>query len=358
MSKKYEQLAGILRSELQQLVRQGGSRLATEAVLAERYHMSRQTVRHALKLLEEEGLIVRRQGSGSFVRTGAGETGVRQVAVVTTFLDDYIFPSILHDVQGLLSQQGYSTLVFATENLVSREREILTKLLDMQLSAVLMEGVKTALPTVNADLYQLLRARGIPVLFLHGTYCNLGGFPSIQDDNYSGGYQLTRYLLSKGHTRIPSGTRRWSGSAPGSAPRWWAPWGKEKWRIFWETGWKTAPPWSATTTKLPIWSFASFWTRESGCRRMWQWSASTTASTARSARYPSPLWGTSPAAPAKRQPPRCCKCWPVPSRRKRASNGSFSSAPAASGVSPRTMRAQAGLYSMHHWVPLGVVPFY
>ena len=72
----------------------------------------------------------------------------------------------------------------------------------MQLSAVLMEGVKTALPTVNADLYQLLRARGIPVLFLHGTYCNLGGFPSIQDDNYSGGYQLTRYLLSKGHTRI------------------------------------------------------------------------------------------------------------------------------------------------------------
>lgn len=202
MSKKYEQLAGILRSELQQLVRQGGSRLATEAVLAERYHMSRQTVRHALKLLEEEGLIVRRQGSGSFVRTGAGETGVRQVAVVTTFLDDYIFPSILHDVQGLLSQQGYSTLVFATENLVSREREILTKLLDMQLSAVLMEGVKTALPTVNADLYQLLRARGIPVLFLHGTYCNLGGFPSIQDDNYSGGYQLTRYLLFKGHTRI------------------------------------------------------------------------------------------------------------------------------------------------------------
>lgn len=202
MSKKYEQLAGILRSELQQLVRQGGSRLATEAALAERYHMSRQTVRHALKLLEEEGLIVRRQGSGSYVRSESAEPGTRQVAVVTTFLDDYIFPSILHDVQGILSQEGYSTLVFATENLVSREREILTRLLEMPLSAVLMEGVKTALPTVNADLYRLLQAQGVPVLFLHGTYCNLSGFPSIQDDNYSGGYQLTRYLLSKGHTRI------------------------------------------------------------------------------------------------------------------------------------------------------------
>lgn len=202
MTKKYEQLAEILRGELRQPSYPGGTRLATEALLAQRHHMSRQTVRHALKLLEEEGLIVRRQGSGSYVRADPAGPGVRQVAVVTTFLDDYIFPTILHDVQGILSQEGYSTLVFATENLVSREREILTRLLDMPLGAVLMEGVKTALPTVNADLYQLLQARGVPILFLHGTYCNLSGFPSIQDDNYSGGYQLTRYLLSKGHTRI------------------------------------------------------------------------------------------------------------------------------------------------------------
>ena len=202
MSKKYEQLAGILRSELQQQIRQGNNRLATEAVLSERYHMSRQTVRHALRLLEEEGLIVRRQGSGSYIRSAGGDTGIRQIAVVTTFLDDYIFPSILHDVQSVLSQEGYSTLVFATENQVSREREILSRLLQMQISAVLMEGVKTALPTPNGDLYQLLRANSIPVLFLHGAYSNLSGFPCLQDDNYTGGYLLTRYLLTHGHTRI------------------------------------------------------------------------------------------------------------------------------------------------------------
>lgn len=202
MSKKYEQLAGILRSELQQLRSQGNNRLATEAELSERYHMSRQTVRHALKLLEDEGLILRRQGSGSYIRSAGSDTGAHQVAVVTTFLDDYIFPSILHDVQSVLSQQGYSTLVFATENQVSREREILGRLLEMQISAVLIEGSKTALPTINADLYQLLRAKGVPVLFLHGAYSNLSGFPCLQDDNFNGGYQLTRYLLTHGHTEI------------------------------------------------------------------------------------------------------------------------------------------------------------
>ena len=129
MAAKYEQLASMLKSELQQILRKGGTKLATEAELSERYHMSRQTVRHALELLEEEGLIERRQGSGSYIKDPVRMDSVRQIAVITTFLDDYIFPSILHDAQSVFSNAGYSTLVYATENRVSREREILSKLL-------------------------------------------------------------------------------------------------------------------------------------------------------------------------------------------------------------------------------------
>lgn len=202
MATKYAQLASILKSELRQLRQEGTDRLATEAELCERYHMSRQTVRHALQLLEEEGLIQRRQGSGSYILEPDRRDAPRQVAVVTTFLDDYIFPSILHDVQRSFSQAGYSTLVYATENRVSREREILTQLLEQKVGAVLIEGSKTAMPTPNEDLYRQLWARSIPVLFLHGSYSNLEGFPCLLDDNYNGGHLLGRYLLTKGHRRI------------------------------------------------------------------------------------------------------------------------------------------------------------
>ncbi len=203
MSAKYEQLAAILRSEVRQLSRQGQLKLATEAELSQRYHMSRQTVRHALKLLEAEGLIERRQGSGSYILERPQREGMaRQIAVITTFLDDYIFPTILHDVQNAFSQAGYSTLVYTTENLVSREREILTRLLDMEISALLIEGSKTALPTPNSDLYQRLRERQVPVLFLHGIYSNLPGFPCLADDNFGGGYLLAQHLLDQGHSQI------------------------------------------------------------------------------------------------------------------------------------------------------------
>ena len=200
MAAKYVQLADILRSELRQVLRQGGSKLPTEEELSQRYHMSRQTVRHALKLLEEDGLIERRQGSGSYIRQHGEES--RQIAVITTFIDDYIFPAILHDAQNCFARAGFSTLLYTTENRVSKEREILSSLLEKKVSAVLVEGSKTALPTPNSDLYQALREKGIPILFLHGIYTNLAGFPCLLDDNYAGGYQLTQYLISKGHTRI------------------------------------------------------------------------------------------------------------------------------------------------------------
>lgn len=202
MTAKYQQLADMLRSELQQLARRGGSKLATEAELSQHYHMSRQTVRHALDLLEAEGLIQRRQGSGTYIADQRPSGGHQQIAVIATFLDDYIFPAILHEIQSSLSQAGYGTLVFTTENQVSKEREILAKLLERKISAVLVEGSKTALPTPNSDLYRTLQSKHVPVLFFHGIYSNLTGFPCLLDDNYSGGYQLAQYLLGKGHTKI------------------------------------------------------------------------------------------------------------------------------------------------------------
>ena len=66
MAAKYLLLADRLREELSRGGGQAGYKLPTEQELSRQYRLSRQTVRHALRLLEEEGLIRRRQGSGSY----------------------------------------------------------------------------------------------------------------------------------------------------------------------------------------------------------------------------------------------------------------------------------------------------
>jgi GntR family transcriptional regulator len=63
----YDDLAQTLRDAITSKKWEAGSRLPTEMELAETHGVSRITVRHALQLIEKEGLILRRPKLGTFV---------------------------------------------------------------------------------------------------------------------------------------------------------------------------------------------------------------------------------------------------------------------------------------------------
>lgn len=224
MAPKYQTIADVLRQETEDGKYSSSRLLPTEQQLCERFEASRQTVRRALLVLEEEGLITRRQGSGSHLREPEKPQALSgcTVAVVTTYISDYIFPSILRGVETVLSANGSAPLLFATQNQVATERRILQTLLAMkELDGVLVEGTKTALPNPNLDLYEKLTARGVRIVFINGIYPELSDMPSVLADNRGGGRMLVEYLHAKGHRNIAGifknddmqGMQRYSGFA-------------------------------------------------------------------------------------------------------------------------------------------------
>lgn len=203
MSSKYVQIAALLRSQISEGAYQSTMRLPTEMELAETFQANRQTVRRALTVLTQEGLIERHQGSGSYIKnTPTPLAHGNSIAILATYLNDYIFPTILQDAQTVFSHNGYSTMVYCTHNQVNLEREFLKNVLSSPVCGLLVEGTKTALPNPNLDLYEQLDKAGIPVVFLHGTYSALSDPICVSDDNFHGGYLLTDFLLKKGHTKI------------------------------------------------------------------------------------------------------------------------------------------------------------
>jgi len=65
---RYQQIADSLREEIRRGDHAVGRFLSSEAELTKRFRVSRHTVRDALRVLEDLGLIVRRRGAGSLVR--------------------------------------------------------------------------------------------------------------------------------------------------------------------------------------------------------------------------------------------------------------------------------------------------
>lgn len=200
MAFKYLQLAAQLQAEISNSTFL--DKLPTEQELAKSYHVSRQTVRQALDCLVQNGLIEKRQGSRSRILAPGQTRGTDRIAVVTSYINDYIFPSVLQDIQAVLSRKNYSTLLFSTQNEVANERTILQGLLRQPVGGLIIEGSMTALPNPNLDLYEKLNMAGIPVVFIHGSYATLPNTVCVSDDNFSGGYLLTRHLISRGHSKI------------------------------------------------------------------------------------------------------------------------------------------------------------
>jgi DNA-binding GntR family transcriptional regulator len=64
----YAQLVGILRGQIAAGVFRPGDRLPSEAQLCERYGVSPMTVRRAVNILVDQGVVIAEQGRGTFVR--------------------------------------------------------------------------------------------------------------------------------------------------------------------------------------------------------------------------------------------------------------------------------------------------
>ena len=202
---KYLQVADILRREIAEGVFRDGQTLMTEEELRVRFNVSRQTVRQAIALLEDDGLVDRRRGSGTYVRHGPRHRqGTVRVGVVTTYITDYIFPAIVQGIEAVMNEHNVLMSLSATYNSSETERIILERMIDGQVDGLIIEGSCTAMDTPNEDLYRHLAERNIPVLFMNSYYPGLKMIPHVVMDDFEGGRIAARELLDRGYTR-PAG---------------------------------------------------------------------------------------------------------------------------------------------------------
>jgi len=197
---KYYQLKEYLKDAIRRGKISPGAQLPSENTLVQQFAVSRHTVRQAIGELENEGLVYREQGRGTFCafpeKAKAGK-----IAVVTTYISDYIFPAMIGGIEEVTSGAGYSLILANTNNDKVKEAQCLEVLLNDDIVGFLIEPTKSVKENVNSHYYRELEKRGIPYLMLNAVYPELDPAYVIMDDE-AGGYVITNYVLQLGHRLV------------------------------------------------------------------------------------------------------------------------------------------------------------
>lgn len=202
---KYQTIVGWVQNMIRSGDLKEGDRLPSENELCRQFNLSRQTVRHALEILEAQHAVVKVQGSGTYVGDGGRDRerpSYKNIAVISTYFDYYIFPPTLHGIENVLSKAGYTTRLAFTNDSVHHEKTILNTILDRDdVDGVIVEPAKSAMPNPNLDLYRTLQERNIPILFFNASYPELG-MPCVRIDDALVAEKATDLLINAGHKNI------------------------------------------------------------------------------------------------------------------------------------------------------------
>ena len=197
-----------------------GEKIASENMLCKQYDVSRYTVRRALADLIGEGLVEARHGQGTFctLRRISGRR-THNIAVITTYLSDYIFPSVIRGIDRVMTDNGYTMFLKNTGNSQKNEARCLEEMMGKGVDGLIIEPSRSEVFCKNEPIYKELDAMGIPYVFIQGRYQQLKSRPCVLLNERRGGYLAAKHLIDTNHKNIAGifkmddyqGTERYKG---------------------------------------------------------------------------------------------------------------------------------------------------
>ncbi len=183
-----------------------GKPLPPERQLAVEYGVSRITVIKALNMLEEQRLIDRQQGRGTFVRAQPRpqlpDARPRQrhytLAVLVNDLSNPYFGSIVAGIAGIANANQCHLHIYTIYGAPNEELAFLRAAVERKADGVIvypLEGYR------NQALYTELCRSQFPLVMIDRYYPDVPTDRVVFDDE-RGGYDITSYLIKRGHTRI------------------------------------------------------------------------------------------------------------------------------------------------------------
>lgn len=197
----YQHIVMDLKAKMESGELKIGDKLPTEAEISKEYSVSRITSKRALTELENENLIYRVQGKGSFVHSTPktnrpSDKSLHEILLILPFHQNSGLEDFEKGINEFLTGTDYTLNI--QSNTTVGQRKLLQTALQSSNSGVIFYPV-TSISDLDV-LYQYHLSR-FPVVTMDKHIEGIP-FPSVVSDNFDGAYQATKHLIENNHKRI------------------------------------------------------------------------------------------------------------------------------------------------------------
>ncbi|HLY28101.1 MAG TPA: GntR family transcriptional regulator, partial [Aggregatilineales bacterium] len=191
-----------LLNELRRLILTGelkpNTPVVSEPRLASTLNVSRTTIRQAWQVAEQEGLLYRVHGKGTYIaEPGQVRTG-RLIGFLIPNFRSTFDSQLLSGAEGFLRERGYRVLFAHTDRNVPEENRLMSEMVQEGVIGFLLWP---AMSTDSPRFLEELRTRNIPVVFLDRPVPGLD-YPCVAANHYQGGVSAVKHLIGLGHKDI------------------------------------------------------------------------------------------------------------------------------------------------------------
>ena len=198
----YLQLANLLREQIKSGIIPAGSKLPSETEMIQQYSLSRLTIRDALAVLANEGLVEKHHGKGTFCKTNI-LTHQYKIDVLLNLTDVYFVPHYLQSICGVLEQVNATVALHDTQNSADTICAYLEKILVEGSDGILIQPSPDALKPSQklVSLFEKLYAAGIPYIMVDSSYTSVPQSYAIMDE-YKAGTLAAEHFQQCGHENL------------------------------------------------------------------------------------------------------------------------------------------------------------
>src|SRR5215470_10160094 len=192
-------VADRIRADIRDGIYAPGERLPAEVYLANFLRVSRGTLRHALRVLLDEGMIETIAGKGTFVPHYEPRRSIGLIGMILPSVVRARNPELITGAEETARQAGYSLVLGISGDERWLETEQIERMVSQGASGLIVYSVDG--PPNDVPKLRALVDRGVPLVLIDRYTPDLA-VDAVTMDNLSGGFQAVQHLIEQGYRRI------------------------------------------------------------------------------------------------------------------------------------------------------------